>query len=337
MNESLPDSPFGTDAPKDGAARLRAWLSFLLKFGISAALIGFLLVKVDVEAVAHQLAGIAPWAIAVAFVLALTQAVICTERWRAVLNAIDAPLGFVVAFVIFVIGAFFSQVLPSSVGGDAVRMYKAYRAGLTVAAAVHGIVLERVATICGLAIVVAVGLPWFVSRVEPDVAAWMEPLVVLFGIGAIVGPVVLVLLERLPTSLKRWRLVGWAARLGTDARLLFARPRHAAWALAWSIAGHVNLSVVVYVLSIGLGIDVDLIDCIVLVPLILLITVLPVSIAGWGVREVSMVTAFGFVGVSEESALALSVGFGLLGALAALPGGLLWLRSDRSTKSPRRA
>ena len=334
MNESLPAAPFATDAPKDGPARLRVWLAFIVKFAISAALIGFLLSKIDVGTVVSQLAAIAPAALAWAFALALTQAVICTERWRAVLSAIEEPLGFLKALEIFVIGAFFSQVLPSSVGGDAIRMYKAYRAGLSVGAAVHGVVLERVATVCGLALVAIVTLPLFLARVGAEVATWLGPAVVLLGVASIIGPIVLILLERLPERFRHWRLVRWIARLGVDARRLFAHPGHAARALAWSIAGHVNLSVVVYVLAIGLGIDVDLIDCIALVPPILLVTVLPVSIAGWGVREVSMVTAFGFVGVAEASALALSVGFGLMGAFAALPGGLLWLRDDRKSRRP---
>ncbi|KAF0137780.1 MAG: hypothetical protein FD153_1608 [Rhodospirillaceae bacterium] len=75
----------------------------------------------------------------------------------------------------------------------------------------------------------------------------------------------------------------------------------------------------------------------VLVPPVLLIMTLPISIAGWGVREQAMITAFGLVGVSEESALALSILSGLTILAGGLPGGVVWLvetRSGRPALSP---
>jgi hypothetical protein len=56
---------------------------------------------------------------------------------------------------------------------------------------------------------------------------------------------------------------------------------------------------------------------------------LPISFAGWGVRELGMVTAFGFVGVPAGQAGALSIAFGLVVLASALPGGLLWFVGGR--------
>ena len=81
-------------------------------------------------------------------------------------------------------------------------------------------------------------------------------------------------------------------------------------------------------LALGLDLDVGLADCLVLIPPVLLITTLPISIAGWGVRELSMVAAFALIGVSDEGAVALSVLFGLVIAVMSLPGGLIWLLGE---------
>jgi uncharacterized membrane protein YbhN (UPF0104 family) len=54
---------------------------------------------------------------------------------------------------------------------------------------------------------------------------------------------------------------------------------------------------------------------------------LPISIAGWGVRETAMVGLFGLIGVPNEGALVLSVLFGLIGIAVAIPGGVVWLAS----------
>ncbi|HEC14310.1 MAG TPA: UPF0104 family protein, partial [Rhodospirillales bacterium] len=88
-----------------------------------------------------------------------------------------------------------------------------------------------------------------------------------------------------------------------------------------------------FVLALGLGLDVTFVDCLVLFPPVLLVTTLPISIAGWGVREGAMVAAFGLVGVPAEGALVLSILFGLLSIAISLPGGVIWLMSqDRKEK-----
>jgi hypothetical protein len=79
--------------------------------------------------------------------------------------------------------------------------------------------------------------------------------------------------------------------------------------------------------------EVSLRDCILLVPPVILVTVVPISIAGWGVREGAMVVAFGFIGVPANAAFAVSVLFGLTLAAASLPGSLLWWMSRYSVRN----
>jgi hypothetical protein len=56
----------------------------------------------------------------------------------------------------------------------------------------------------------------------------------------------------------------------------------------------------------------------------MLVTSLPISVAGWGVREGAMVVAFGYVNVPAESAFAMSVLFGLTMLMSGIPGSILW-------------
>ncbi|MCK5167303.1 MAG: flippase-like domain-containing protein, partial [Rhodospirillaceae bacterium] len=95
----------------------------------------------------------------------------------------------------------------------------------------------------------------------------------------------------------------------------------------WAVLGHINLSIMVWVLSIGIGVEITLVDCLALFPLILLIQTLPISIAGWGVREGAMVKVFAMVGVPAGGALAISLLFGVAVAIMSLPGGWLWISS----------
>ena len=132
---------------------------------------------------------------ALATAIFLVQLVIGALRWRAVLDAIGAPLPFARAVRFFFIGAFFSQTLPSSVGGDAVRIYKTWRAGLTLGAAVNGVMLERIAAVVALVALVAGDPALFLPRVGEDTAGWIGSAVALGVAATVAGMVVLLVLR----------------------------------------------------------------------------------------------------------------------------------------------
>ncbi len=303
-------------------------LAQALKFGVSGVLIWYLLsYKVDLDAAKARLIEVELDMVFLAAALLLVQAAICVMRWGAVLEAIREPLGFIKALKLFLIGSFFSQALPSSVGGDAVRVYKAYHGGLSLSGAVNGVMLERAATVVVIVPLVAALMPLFLTGVDDQAGTWILSTLVPFAVAAVGGLALLMFLDRLPEGLMRWRIVRGLSYLATDTRRLFLAPRHAAKALGWAAVGHANLALAIVVLARGLDIDVTWIDCLVLMPLVLLVTTVPVSIGGWGVREGAMVFAFGLIGVSEHSAFALSFLFGLLVVAASIPGGVIWLMS----------
>jgi hypothetical protein len=71
--------------------------------------------------------------------------------------------------------------------------------------------------------------------------------------------------------------------------------------------------------------QITLLDCVVLMQPVALITALPISIGGWGVRETAIIAMLGLVGVPTSAALLLSIQLGLLSIAISLPGGILWL------------
>ncbi|CCQ72831.1 lysylphosphatidylglycerol synthase transmembrane domain-containing protein [Magnetospira sp. QH-2] len=307
---------------------VKKWLGLALKLGVSGGLIWFLLRNVDTQAVWTQVKTMGWMAPVIAILMiVILQMVIGGLRWWLVQRAIHAPLPLAKTTKLFLIGAFFNQVLPSAVGGDAVRIYKAFKSGLTFSQAFNGVMLERLATVFALVLLVAAIQPLLLSRIDAPSVEWLFP---LMAVGGVFGIALLMSLDRLPKRLHDLRVVRGLAALARDARRLFLNPKEGLGSLVVAILGHVNVSLSVWVLANGMGLPVDPLDCILLFPPVLLVLTLPISIAGWGVREGAMVTAFGLVGVSNEGALALSLVFGGVGLVAALPGGLVWaLGRDR--------
>lgn len=308
---------------------LKRWLPWLLKGALSVGLTGWVLSKVDLHAAWRQAGTLDPAMAWLGVGLMMVQIALGAVRWWVVLRALSCAFPAVRAVLVYYIGVFFAIVLPGAVGGDAVRMWQAHRAGLSLSHAVNSVMLERVATVLGLVLLVAATQPLLLARAPDIPGTWVFPLLSVAGLA---GIAVLAVLDRLPVSLHRWGVVRGLAKLAADTRRLFFRPAWALPTLAVAVLGHINLSLVVFALARGLGVEVDVIDCLVLFPPVVLLMTLPISIAGWGVRETAMVVAFGFVGVSDDSAVVVSVLFGILTMVSALPGGLIWLLSGQKLR-----
>lgn len=299
-------------------------LAFALKILVSAGLIAWLFgAKVDFGAIQDRLLQMSLPMLAAGFAVLLVQLLIGGVRWKVVTDAIGArlPLGAAVRF--FYIGAFFGQVL--SVGGDAVRVYKAYRAGLGLGHAFNGVFLERAGTILALLLIVAATQPVLHGRIEADMASTMLFAALLALAAGIAGIAVLLQFDRLPVSLDRFRVVRGLRAVAGDTRRVFLAPGPLVRLLAWGVVTHLNLTFAVYVLAQGLALEMSWLDCLALVPPVILVATLPISIGGWGVREGAMIVLLGLIGVPENDAGALSILAGLVGIAAALPGGTLWL------------
>lgn len=298
------------------------WLPWVLKGGLSAGLIAWVFSKVDAAAAWSQAKAIDPAMVALACALLLAQVALGALRWGMVLRALRASFSWFQTVAAFYTGLFFSIVLPGAVGGDAVRMWVSRRAGLSLTSAINSVLLERVVTVFGLVLLVCLTEPVLLDRLPTLPGTWVFPVLLAVSLA---GILVLAGLDRLPGSLHRWTVVRGLVTLAGDTRRVLFHPGWAGGTLAVALVGHVNLSLAVFVLARGLGLEVDALECLVLVPPVILVITLPISIAGWGVRETAMVTAFGFVGVAHESALVLSVLFGMLTMVTALPGGLFFL------------
>jgi len=309
-------------------AKTRLFLA--LKIAVSGGLVWLLFSSVDIADTMTRLKGATPGYLLLAAIVLLTQTITNTLRWTSVLEAVGKPLGFWNAYRVTYIGLFFNQTLPSAVGGDAFRIYLANKSGTGIGKAANSVLIERVITVLALVMLVAFTQPLLLSRIEDTQAKWVFP---LLAFGAVAGIIFLIFLERLPEHLHRWRIIQAIAALGSDTKTVFLTLKQASLCIFWSLYGHASLSLMAFLIGQSLGLDIGLIDCLVLVPPVILVMTIPISIAGWGVREGAMIVAFGMIGIERADALSLSIIFGLLTVAVALPGGLVWLNSGERKNS----
>jgi len=132
----------------------KKWLILGLKVLVSGGLIWFALSRVDLAEAIGRIQQADPLLLVLAVGVMGLQAIIGGWRWRAVSVAIGQPLRYWSALRFFYIGMFFNQALPGGTGGDPVRGYLAYKAGLGLRGAINGVMLERLVTVVALVILV---------------------------------------------------------------------------------------------------------------------------------------------------------------------------------------
>lgn len=300
---------------------------FTLKAAVTLGLIWLVLGNVDMADTLQRVRSVSVSVVAGVLLLMLLLSLFCILRWQIVMRQLGGTLPFGLTSRLFFEGLFFNQALPSTVGGDGVRIYRAFRAGLTLSTAINSVVLDRVLGLASLMLLAALAQPLFYQRVESLAARLSFTAVFLAAIGGIVA---LLLLGFMPRWLHRWKLMLGLIEMSHAARRAFATPAILVPVTLLSVAGHLLSVLMVYMLAESLGLGVSFLDCLVMVPSVLLLATIPISVAGWGVREGAMVATFGLLGVPAGGAAAASVLFGLGMAVTALPGGLLWfMNPDR--------
>jgi hypothetical protein len=223
--------------------------------------------------------------------------------------------------IVFV-GAFFNQVLPTGVGGDAVRAWRCSRVGIALGAAIRSILLDRACGYLVLIVLYVLGLPgWLKILPDPQERGAVIGVLVI----GLLGLVALVSLDRLPRPILRLRVMTPFAELSRASRRLFTDPGRCGAVLGFSIVTIALSVIALKFVGDAVGSPLPLGSWIMIIPPVTLIHLVPVSLAGWGVREAALVVALGWFGVPAETALAISVLVDVCLILVGLPGGLVWL------------
>lgn len=293
---------------------MRQTISLLLKIGVSAGVIALIATRVDFDAMLSSVRSIGAVSVTVAVAISFVQNILCAFRWTQIQRIVSKRIGFWPALRVNYAAGCLGQLLPSFVGGDAYRMYWLYREGHPVAQAVRGVLLDRISAFLALVFMLAAAMPWILMRFDDTAALTAVWTVLLAGLG---GAGLLFSGDALPVAWRRWRPLAEIATLATMARAVLLSGTMGLRVVGLSIVVHALTALIMFLFARDMGLPLLLLDCLAVVPLLMLIAAVPISIAGWGVREGVMVAALSLLGVQPAQAVVLSV---LLGCMALFTG-----------------
>ncbi len=305
--------------------RTRGLLLFGTKLAISVALLYVAVHFVNFSVLRERLYRLDYTWIAAALTVLGLQLALVSLRWRRIAEFGGGNLNAGRAVLYTLIGSFFSQVLPSTVGGDAARIWLMARDAGAWKNAVFSVLIDRIVGLIWLAVLVLICLPWSLVFIANPIG---RTALILIGVAGAVAPMGLLVLSLLSgTSFARLKAIRHLADIAKTAWQVLTSPRTGPAVAVISIAVHLMTVVVLWLCARAIGSSFTFVNSLLLIPPVILISAIPVSIAGWGVRESAMIAAFTYAGLPESDGLLVSILFGASSFVIGAAGGIAWIFS----------
>jgi uncharacterized membrane protein YbhN (UPF0104 family) len=239
-----------------------------------------------------------------ALTVALQAVIVVALSWRFAIAARAAGAGIdvIAANRLTFLSTLANLLLPTSLAGDAGRVLfvRGYGLGLSSALAVG--IFDRFVGLAALGAIVLAGAAVAPGTVEGGVIATISLIVAALGVAIFV----------------HWRQSGRLQEAAGALRVL--RPGVVGASVALSLLGHLLSVTIAFAILRDLGVAVSFGHTLLLFPAVLLSASLPVSVGGWGARELAAVAVFPLVGVPGPAAMAMTLIFGLSQLLACVLG-----------------
>lgn len=281
---------------------------------VTGLVIALVVQSVDGQVLWRELSGIALWVLLPALLLSVVQVVISAWRWRFTAQRLGVPLGFALAVREYYLATFLNQVLPGGVLGD---VHRAWRHGTSAGerlAAAHAVAIERLSGQVVLMLLVAVSLIGLTQAGQLDLHALSDGGWLLVAMAALALAIWLA---------ARTNAGDYVKRLRRDLHRAFLSGSALPVQLVSSLVVLASYLGVFLLLAAGAGYLAGFASTLLIAGLcsvLLLSMAIPLTVAGWGVREGAAAVLWPLAGLPAEQGVALSVGYGALVLVSSLPG-----------------
>jgi len=303
----------------------RKRLIFLLKLAVSVVTIALLVHLIDVDQVTALVRRARLELLALSAAALIGQTAISAFKWRLLLRAQGADVGYPALLQAYLIGDFVNLFAPGVVGGDAYRAAWLRQHTGTLGTALPSIIVDRLTGLSALLLVASLGLgAIFLPRYAWAVgAAVLIALVV--GYLLAIGPV------------DRWLGRRPGGRLGgvvAMARLAIGQIKPSRTLVAvglLSLVFQFNTVAILWLYAQAMRLSIDFSQLLLAVPTVSVLEMVPISVNGIGLREGAFSLLLGQMGVPAAQGFVLGLTVSVMRYVAGLVGGglLLWRMASR--------
>jgi glycosyltransferase 2 family protein len=238
-------------------------------------------------------------------------------RWHLILKQKEQVIKFKSTFSIFSIASFFNQFLPSAVFGEAIKFYYKKKLGLNKSIIIRSIILDRfIHTVVLIVILIMSSSALFINL---QLGLIFSSLFLFFVFTFIV------ITKKIINKLNINKFFIFFINLLNDFKENYNSTIILLPNISLSLIVHSLMFSSYIIIGMSIGIDINLLEFFVILPIIIFASSLPISLNGWGIREFISMYLLNFYNVNETQAILMSVIIGLLIFLTRLPGSLFLL------------
>ncbi len=301
---------------------------------MAAGLLYALFRLVPLSEIGRQLGHARPAVLALVLVLTFAALAVCALKLHLLVRTGSPAVRFLGVLRAYYIGGFFNNFLPTSIGGDVVKVHRLTRQGVPLAHATASVVVER-----GAGALVLIGLAGAVAAFWGGLFERLELTPVRWPLAALCASVFLGL--AVTYVLWRGRLKGWmkARREGRIVGKLYGfiagfylfrnNPGIVAWALLLSVAFYALVAANLALVCTAIGAPLSAADAAGVTPLSRVPEVLPVSLGGLGLREGALTWCLSHLGPTAAQGAGAALLLRFFNWLHSAVGGLLYARAER--------
>lgn len=316
-------------------AETRQRLMYAGRMGLGILLMAYLLVKIDWRSMAGIFSGISIFYLVVLIGLSFVLIWISCVKWSLFLSSKGRKVPIMNLMSLYMVGYFFNNFLPSQYGGDLVRSYELGRDIDSQVTSFGSVFLERYTGLVALVLVstaAALLMPDLVATAKigpPFIAAWAGLLVSLW---LIADPRPVAYLSSRFYGGKLERPARAFDKLHNEVRQAGESPSLIAWVMALSIFFHWLTVVNTYVALLAIRVKVDFTPLMLVVPIILMVSAIPVTVNSIGLFEGAFVFFLGPLGVGGAEALSIALILRIKAIIMALLGGVVYFSRTRRNR-----
>lgn len=299
----------------------------VLKYIITSAILLLILSNINLHALQDEMKNIDMVPASISLLLIMLQILFLNVRWHLLLHKYNEGIRFHLSSIINIAGYFANILFITSIGGIVTKSGLAFRQGLSLSEAFFATIIDRIMTVIALLVFCVIGMPLLYTFLSGQ----LLKILMIFGLCSLITTFVLVLFfkKEWPSPFHKLQkqkdaIFDLLITFLCDGKMLFNL-------LFISILAQGCFILSVYVLSINSDVlnSGNISEFFALLPFLILISSLPISLGGWGVREGAFIYGLGLIGFSFESAFLVSVQIGLITLIAPLIVGFPYLiKSD---------
>lgn len=308
-------------------------IKIILRALISIAILGFLLYKIDLTQLKTVLSNFNPAFYLLGIIILIAYQFILAYAWKAALSEKNILIKQKNIFRAIITSCFFAAFLPSSIGADLVLTFNIGKSLPQKEHAPSSFLFIRILGFSSSLFVAGIALMFIAHNFalrQVMVLMWVALLAIWICFWIAIHPKARRIVEKLATRFKWlsfiYKMLDSFSSFGKDRKIVLK-----IW-LIGLVMVFLKTSID-YFMARSLGLNLPYIWFLALVPSISIITLLPISIAGLGVREGAYVGLFKNMGVPAASSFSISIMLFSLNIVLGIIGGILYLIYGTHVKS----